>query len=198
MSFSNLLIATDQIPSASELEFTPMAGNYRKEVLTQQLIIWGIFLLLSVVPWIAVSKPESLKAWLALLPLGPLLLGTMATAFSYRAAQVRGFLLREHDIAYRTGLIFRKVIFLAFNRIQHIEISQGPLQRKFGLASLKCFTAGGISVDMKIDGLSKNDAQSLRQLILAKIGGALGPGNLTHSQIDAYSDRPIRSDSQSA
>ena len=79
--------------------------------------------------------------------------------------------MREHDIAYCSGLFWRKTVMLAFNRIQHIEVSSGPLQRRFGLASLKFFTAGGSSVDLKIDGLKRGRAEQLREYILQRSAG---------------------------
>ena len=42
------------------------------------------------------------------------------------------------------------------------------LQRKFGLASLKFFTAGGSSVDLHIDGLTSQRAEQLRESILQR------------------------------
>jgi membrane protein YdbS with pleckstrin-like domain len=54
--------------------------------------------------------------------------------------------------------------------VQHAEVSSGPLQRKYGLASLKFFTAGGSSVDLKIDGLSKERAEEIRSFIMEKAG----------------------------
>jgi len=79
---------------------------------------------------------------------------------------VRAIAVREHDIAYRSGLFFRKTVILACNRVQHIEVSSGPLQRRFGLVSLKFFTAGGSSVDLKVDGLMRDRAEQLRAYIL--------------------------------
>ncbi len=53
--------------------------------------------------------------------------------------------------------------------MQHVEVSSGPLQRKFGLATVKFFTAGGSSVDLKVDGLSTERAEQMRAFIANKI-----------------------------
>jgi hypothetical protein len=37
----------------------------------------------------------------------------------------KGYLLRERDISYKTGVFFYKEISVTFNRIQHVEVSQG-------------------------------------------------------------------------
>ncbi len=170
MTFQNLALPVDTLPTATGLEFAPMAPNYPREVLVQSLLSWGIVILIALIPVAVVAKPPALRFALASIPAAALFLATLSTWLSLKGAKVKGYVLREHDIAFRRGLIFRKATFLAFNRIQHIELSQGPLQRRFGLATLKFFTAGGLSVDMKIDGLRREDAQKLRQLILSKIG----------------------------
>ena len=109
------------------------------------------------------------KILLGLIPLilgGILLLGCLiATAplyFSVRGARLAGYALREHDIAYRHGVIFRKTVLLPLNRLQHAEVSSGPLQRRYGLASLKLYTAGASGVDLQIDGLTAERATELR------------------------------------
>mgnify|MGYP001545275344 FL=1 len=73
-------------------------------------------------------------------------------------------------MAFRSGLYGRKTVMLAFARIQHVEVSSGPLQRKYGLASLKFFTAGGTGVDLKVDGLARERAEQVRTFIMEKRG----------------------------
>ena len=68
-------------------------------------------------------------------------------------------------------MFWRKTTLLLFSRVQHVEVTSGPLQRKFGLASLKFFTAGGSSVDLKIEGLLRDDAENLKEFILRRGAG---------------------------
>jgi membrane protein YdbS with pleckstrin-like domain len=168
MTFINLQVDTDDIPRAADLEMEPMAPAYAREVLTQQLIAWGVISLVSIIPYLLVVRPETLKNYLALLPLAAILLALLVIALVIKQVRVKAFAVREHDIAYRAGLFWRKTIVLAYDRIQHIEVTTGPLQRKFGLASLKFFTAGGSSVDLRIDGLNAERAAQLREFILQR------------------------------
>ena len=171
MAFINLQIDHDQIPQAASLDTEPMAPAYLREVLTQHGITWGILLPASIIPSILVVSPEGLKSALLLLPLALLLLALLLVWLSVKQVRVKSFAMRAHDIAYCSGLFWRKTVLLAFNRIQHIEVSNGPLQRKFGLASLKFFTAGGASVDLSIDGLTAERAEQLREYILQRSAG---------------------------
>ncbi len=171
MTFENTQVALNELPAADTLEFEPMAAMYPKEVLVESLISWLVLLIAGSVPMFVIPDSVNIKFPLVWIPATILVMSALFTWLVWLAARARGMALREHDIAYRTGLIWRKTILLAFSRIQHIELSSGPLQRKFGLASLKFFTAGGLNVDMKIDGLLREDAEQLRSAILARIAG---------------------------
>ncbi len=80
----------------------------------------------------------------------------------------RGYALRDQDITYAEGWLFHSVITIPFNRIQHSEVSEGPLERRFKLSTLKIYTAGGSSSDLSIPGLEKEEAQLLRDYISKK------------------------------
>lgn len=163
MSFVNPQINTDDLPAASELRMEAMARNYAKEVRVQQVIIWIPLLLASWIPLLVMRK-----APLLIVPAVVMLLAALIVPIVIRKSKVKGFALRDHDIAYRSGLFWQKTVLLPFNRVQHAEVSSGPLQRKFGLASLKFFTAGGSSVDLKIDGLTSDRAEQLRTFVMEK------------------------------
>jgi len=105
--------------------------------------------------WIAVLAPISIFwAW--------------AVIYPYLAYKKRNYMLREHDITYTTGLIWRNEVTITYNRIQHLEVSQGPIQKFFKLASLQLFTAGGQKSDMGISGLKPETAQKIKAWVAKK------------------------------
>lgn len=165
MTFVNLQISMNDLPITAELEMEPMADAYEREVKVQQLIIWLPLLVLSVIPFLVLQF-----VFLLLIPAFVLLLAAIISRLVIRKSQVKGIALREHDIAYRSGLYWRKTVMLAFNRVQHVEVSSGPLQRKFDLATVKFFTAGGSSVDLQVDGLTRERAGQVRAYIIARSG----------------------------
>lgn len=165
MTFLNLQINMDELPTANELVMEPMAEAYEQEVKVQQIIVWTPLLLASFAPFLIAGLFP-----LLLIPVFVLILAAFIVALVIRKSKVKGIALREHDIAYRSGLFWKKTVLLPFNRVQHAEVSSGPLQRKYGLASLKFFTAGGSSVDLKIDGLLKERAEEIRTFIMKKCG----------------------------
>ncbi|MGY0407352.1 MAG: PH domain-containing protein [Polaribacter sp.] len=83
----------------------------------------------------------------------------------------RKYAVREKDISYKSGIFFKSLTTVPFNRIQHMEIDQGPIARFFDLASISIFTAGDSSDDLKIDGLLKENAQQIKEFISNKIDG---------------------------
>nr|WP_247664817.1 PH domain-containing protein [Pseudoalteromonas sp. MMG010] len=89
------------------------------------------------------------------------------TSLFYNVLNVRlqGVAVRAHDIALKKGVIWQKVTILPLARVQHIEIHRGPLERKLGLASLKLYSAGGMSADLQLTGLTHTHCKEIRQFV---------------------------------
>ncbi len=89
---------------------------------------------------------------------------------TYMNFRVQGFAIRERDLTYRSGVFFRSTTVIPYNRIQHAEVKQGPIERRFGLQQLEIYTAGGDGSDLFIPGLPGNRADQLRDYIIEKAG----------------------------
>ncbi len=170
MAFTNLQVDTETLPRAATLDLHPLPPAHRREILAQGLITTGIFVLPSIIPLLIPAIPSAVRGVLWLVPVLVLLLGTLLTALALVRFRRKGYALRQHDVVFRTGLFWRKTTVLPFDRVQHAEVTQGPLQRRFGLATLKFFTAGGSSVDLAIEGLLADDAERLRETVLERAG----------------------------
>jgi len=81
-----------------------------------------------------------------------------------------GYALREKDIVFKEGYLWRSVTVVPFNRIQHAEVEQGPFDRLFDLSKIKIYTAGGSSSDLQIPGLRPTESESIKFFILNKTG----------------------------
>jgi membrane protein YdbS with pleckstrin-like domain len=77
--------------------------------------------------------------------------------------------LREQDINLQKGFMFWKMVSVANNRIQHLEVRQGPVERHYGLASLIIYTAGTMGSDLRIPDLTLAQAQQLKAQLLNSI-----------------------------
>ncbi|MGB2740079.1 MAG: PH domain-containing protein [Cognaticolwellia sp.] len=88
------------------------------------------------------------------------------TLYKKIADPLKSYALREYDLSFQSGWIFRKKVTQPITRIQHIELKRGPIERKIGLATLQVFSAGGALHTFEIPGLDLSKAQKLRQYIL--------------------------------
>lgn len=77
------------------------------------------------------------------------------------------YLLRSLDMHLQKGLMWRKTISVGINRIQHMEITQGPIERLLNLSRLAIYTAGGVHSDLSVPGLQTEDAQRLKSQLLS-------------------------------
>jgi uncharacterized protein len=80
------------------------------------------------------------------------------------------FGIDETGIAIERGIFWRSRIAVPRMRIQHTDVSQGPLQRRFGVGTLKLYTAGSRYTKIELPGLTHAEAIALRDALLAKSG----------------------------
>lgn len=71
------------------------------------------------------------------------------------------YLLRTQDFLLESGAWWRKAVLIPLNRVQHVTVSQGPLQKRFGLATLSVFTAGGDHAEATLADIDYAVAQTL-------------------------------------
>ena len=73
------------------------------------------------------------------------------------------------EILIRSGLLKRVKTVVPFGRVQHIDIAQGPVQRRYGLATLILHTAGTRGAAVPLPGLALAEAERMRDAIRAQI-----------------------------
>ena len=69
-------------------------------------------------------------------------------------------------IEIRRGVFWRAVVNIPRSRVQHTDVSQGPLERRFGLGTLVVFTAGTDHAKVSLQGLEYDLALRIRQHLL--------------------------------
>lgn len=160
----NSQINIEDLASISEIEYKRLADNATKEALLGNIIfLLPLSIALSLVLHFVVKLPSHI-----LIPsiIAILLLCLFILWWTVKAIKRTGLALREHDFVLQTGVFWRKITVVPFNRIQHIELHRGPLERKFNLATIKLYTAGGSGVDLAVSGLDEAEAEQLRQFML--------------------------------
>ena len=81
----------------------------------------------------------------------------------YRHASYR---VDANGLEIRRGVYFRAVTNVPRSRVQHTDVAQGPLQRRFGLATLIVHTAGNESAVVELPGLTHDIALAIRDHLL--------------------------------
>jgi membrane protein YdbS with pleckstrin-like domain len=73
----------------------------------------------------------------------------------------------ERCIEIRTGVWWRSRVAVPRTRIQHLDVVQGPVQRRFGLGTLVLHTAGSDDASVPLPGLAHETALELRDDLAA-------------------------------
>jgi membrane protein YdbS with pleckstrin-like domain len=81
---------------------------------------------------------------------------------------------RVDDLLVRRGLLVRRLSVVPYGRMQFVDVSAGPVDRLFGLATVQLRTAAA-ATDARIPGLSGDEAARLRDR-LAALGEANAAG----------------------
>jgi membrane protein YdbS with pleckstrin-like domain len=171
--FDNSEIDSSDLPKATEVSWQAMNSKLLRRLHTQALITivfvtLGVGILRFVFSvTLEVQQPELSFGWLWVIPL---IVGLILVIWPVISVPKRGFAVRDKDMLYKSGVFWHTVTAIPFNRIQHVEKSSTPLDRRFNLATLQLFTAGGSGGDLKIDGLAEDHAEDLRTFILQKVG----------------------------
>jgi membrane protein YdbS with pleckstrin-like domain len=84
------------------------------------------------------------------------------------------YLERGDDLLVRRGVMFRRLTVVPYGRMQFVDVTAGPVDRMFGLATVQLHTAAA-ATDARIPGLSREVADRLRDR-LAALGEARAAG----------------------
>lgn len=73
---------------------------------------------------------------------------------------------REDDLLVRRGVLVRRLSLVPYGRMQYVDVVAGPLERRFGLATVTLHTAAA-ATDAFVPGLRTDDAARLRDRLAA-------------------------------
>lgn len=110
--------------------------------------LWGRVLFAST--WIPVA---ACLLWLAI----------QWPAIDYRHWRYR---IDREGIEIWSGVVWRQAVVIPRSRVQHIDVSQGPIERSYGLATLSIYTAGTQYSRIDLPGLDHGVALTLRDALL--------------------------------
>ena len=100
--------------------------------------------------------------------------GAAAQVFVTRRVRAWGYAEREDDLFVRRGVLYARLSVIPYGRMQFIDVTAGPVERAFGLATVRMHTAAAAS-DARIPGLAAEEAARVRDR-LAELGEAQAAG----------------------
>lgn len=135
------------------------APSARLRVLRRCEVAATTLVLLIVSVGIALALGATDAAVLAALAV--LLAGSIADIVAGRRVRAWGYAERADDLLVRRGVMFRRMSVIPYGRMQYVEVTAGPFERSFGLATVQMHTAAAAS-DARIPGLPAEEAARLR------------------------------------
>lgn len=145
----------------------PLDGTWHQispRYVTQQLLFGFITLAILIAGTYVLWKNVGWWSWIAAGVL--ILLQIVSLLILPRQARALGYMLRDDDVVFRRGILWQRFIAVPYGRLQLVDISQGPMDRAFGIAKLKMITAAA-TTNVSIDGLPQEAAEALRDTLIA-------------------------------
>ncbi len=161
--YTNEQILTSTLPKIEQIQFEQI----QKTSLYVEMIVLAIMTIIVLIgALLLILFSEKARAFYPYI----FTLIALVMAFIY-VSEIKGFkhvgyAVRTHDIIYKHGWLWRSIVAVPFNRIQHIEVHQGPIDRLFDLSSIILYTAGGS--DVEIEGLLPDKANSIKAYVMSK------------------------------
>lgn len=163
---------------SSESEGWSIADGVRRQLDPRWITVQRVHSAIFIVILAAGSFVAVLSIWMAsgilvlgllLLPLWLVGIGALAwhlqrwPAIAYRYTSYR---VNDAGLEIQRGVYWRTLTNVPRSRIQHTDVSQGPLERRHGLGTLVVYTAGTQHSEVKLSGLEFSIAQRIRTHLL--------------------------------
>jgi membrane protein YdbS with pleckstrin-like domain len=131
-------------------------------------VLSGFLLIMALVLWVARGPhADTIAVSIAWVPFTGLFvwLTLRWPQINYRHWRYRA---AADGIEIWSGVLWRAAIAVPRSRVQHIDVSQGPIERLYGLATLSVYTAGTAYSKVDLPGLDHGVAIALRDALLPK------------------------------
>jgi uncharacterized protein len=126
----------------------------------------AVVALVAIVATLLIASAAGAAAVGAAVAVAEIILAVVADVFAGRRVRAWGFLERGEDLMVRRGVMFRRLSVIPYGRMQFVDVTAGPFERSFGLATVQMHTAAAAS-DARIPGLEQDEAARLRDQLTA-------------------------------
>lgn len=143
-------------------------------VITLQRIGGGIFYaVLAIGALVGLAIADDGLTWVRITVWAALVMLAAWHAYSWpaRSYQHTSYRVDDQGIEIRKGVFWRVVINVPRSRVQHTDVSQGPIERRYGLGTLVIYTAGTDHAKVELEGLPHDRALRIREHLLPSESG---------------------------
>ncbi len=149
--------------TAEPVSLSPVEPGYRHVLRVRALLFWvPVSVAAIIADLLFLSQTEFAGLPSALVPLLALLAVTIIPGRRY---QRLAFALHPTMLQVVRGWLFHADTIVPLVRVQHIDVTRGPLDKAFGTATLVVHTAGTHNSIVVLPGLSPDKAAAIRDEI---------------------------------
>ena len=138
----------------------------------RRIEVGSVTLVVAIVAFVVLAFTQIVAA--VIVAVVVLLVGLVLLVFVARRVRAWGYAEREDDLFVQRGVMFSRLSVIPYGRMQFIDVTAGPIERLFGLATVRMHTAAAAS-DARIPGLAADEAARVRDR-LAELGEAQAAG----------------------
>lgn len=141
-------------------EWVPVSLDLIKSKNIALAILTVVLVVLGAIPFLIWSSP-----WWLLIPAAICVLALISWPLNYFEVRNTAYQLRTDEVLVRTGALSRTTTALPYGRIQRVDLNEGPIDAKYGLAALTLESAAE-NGSVTIPGLLIDNAKDIRDAIL--------------------------------
>jgi uncharacterized protein len=150
------------------ITWTPLEPGQLKAMRISAAITGAILLAVAVGLDVGLFLNAKMPFGLVTVPVGLLLLHFVFVTPARRFRRW-GYAKTEDELHVAHGVLVHTETSIAFHRVQHIDVAQGPIERMCGVWELVLNTSGTLNSRIRLPGLSRATAEALRDEIRQRI-----------------------------
>lgn len=159
----------ENIDRVENLTYVPLERRYLKVQFVKTAMAYIGLMLLPVFLLFITEDPAGRNAIIICAESVLLAAAAVNMLFLPKAYAYKGFAIREHDITYRSGIIFPKTVTIPFCKVQQVSVRQTQVTRMFGLYAVDIVNGAQFLAETTIPGLTKEKADRIKALLIERI-----------------------------
>ncbi|MGX9460820.1 PH domain-containing protein [Shewanella sp. A14] len=159
-------LSQDEYIQLADLPLSNIDPNYPKLVLIISSTV-AVVIITILTAFLFIAEPLPLAIATVGLLSACVLAALMIKLIHLKASKI-AYGLFNHEMVLRKGLFWVATTALPYTRLQHVNLSQGPIERKYNIVTLKCFSAGSGLAEIDLPGLNADLAEHIRQHLLTQ------------------------------